>query len=66
MFSKVLVLILEDLLFQIVDILKFSLYTNNGLQKMRNISHNKDLESVLEKYILTNRIVRKHINCQGV
>lgn len=66
MFSKVLVLILEDLLFQIVDILKFSLYTNNGLQKMRNISHNKDMESVLEKYILTNRIVRKHINCQGV
>lgn len=32
---------------------------------MGNISQNKDLDSVLEKYLLTNRIVRKQINFQG-
>lgn len=32
---------------------------------MGNISQNKDLDSVSEKYLLTNRIVRKQINFQG-
>lgn len=54
-FQKVIVLILEYLLSQVLRILKFSLYANNGLQKMDNKSQNKDLEPVLEIELYENR-----------